>query len=749
MARRSIVLGSLVPCALGLLTGGTALAQPANNNCANATSVGSGAINVAGTTVGATADGVSTCAPGSPDVWYTFVAPASGTMQVKDCSANAAFTVLTAYANCGGADGNQIACMAAPTCSSGGLAFDVVNGRSYRVRVATTGGPGTFSLSFQMLYGLPMNDACSSPIPIVDGTWYGWTGGVFPTYHATNDGCTTCGGSQATPDVWFSYTNPDSCTRTVTATTCGSNYDTVLSAHTACPQIGFDCHSVACSDDNPSSGCAANSSTITFSVAPGQTMKIRVAGYNLAVGNFQLNVSSTISGPANQTCATATTVGEGAFPFNTCGSLYSTFPCLSFEFLQTVTYRYAPSAAGTATVSTCGQNIDTVVLVEEMNGSTCSTTGSQWCNDNGCGTGSYVTFPTVAGRSYIITVGRRGGNTGTLYIENSAVCGSPGSDHYRSVVLSKNPAGYWRLKLPASVAADEVGRPGVPCGNHPGVFEGPVAAASSAIIGAAPSELAATFNGSSTGVTQIFAPRVDIGFGTAHNFTISAWVRTNNSLAGPVVMQRSDPNSTCLGLMVGTSPAGPQYGKAIFSLEGPGIHHGAVSGASIDDGQWHFLTGLRQAYLIGFPPQFLYSYQIYVDGVISGYDNLSIGAPASHYATSGDPWMIGRYPAWDGIYTSRFTGDIDEVATFALALGSSEISTIYHAAFCAADVDDGSGLGHPDRGVDINDLLYFLAQYEAGLAPADLDDGSGTGTPDGGVDINDLLFFLAHYEAGC
>ncbi len=68
---------------------------------------------------------------------------------------------------------------------------------------------------------------------------------------------------------------------------------------------------------------------------------------------------------------------------------------------------------------------------------------------------------------------------------------------------------------------------------------------------------------------------------------------------------------------------------------------------------------------------------------------------------------------------------------------------------CPADLDDGSGLGVPDGGVDINDLLYFLAQYEAGALPADLDDGSFTGTPDGGVDINDLLFFLSHYEAGC
>ena len=68
---------------------------------------------------------------------------------------------------------------------------------------------------------------------------------------------------------------------------------------------------------------------------------------------------------------------------------------------------------------------------------------------------------------------------------------------------------------------------------------------------------------------------------------------------------------------------------------------------------------------------------------------------------------------------------------------------------CPADLDDGTGTGTPDGGVDINDLLYFLAQHEAGANAADLDDGTGTGTPDGGVDINDLLFFLAHYEAGC
>ncbi len=68
---------------------------------------------------------------------------------------------------------------------------------------------------------------------------------------------------------------------------------------------------------------------------------------------------------------------------------------------------------------------------------------------------------------------------------------------------------------------------------------------------------------------------------------------------------------------------------------------------------------------------------------------------------------------------------------------------------CPADVDDGSGLGQPDGGVDVNDLTYFLGRYEEGDVHADLDDGSGTGTHDLGVDINDLLFFLTRYESGC
>jgi len=71
-------------------------------------------------------------------------------------------------------------------------------------------------------------------------------------------------------------------------------------------------------------------------------------------------------------------------------------------------------------------------------------------------------------------------------------------------------------------------------------------------------------------------------------------------------------------------------------------------------------------------------------------------------------------------------------------------------SFCPADLDNSEGAGIPDGGVDINDLLFFLTQFEAGTAAADLDnDGQDPAQPDGGVDINDLLFFLTHFEAGC
>lgn len=70
-------------------------------------------------------------------------------------------------------------------------------------------------------------------------------------------------------------------------------------------------------------------------------------------------------------------------------------------------------------------------------------------------------------------------------------------------------------------------------------------------------------------------------------------------------------------------------------------------------------------------------------------------------------------------------------------------------SICPADLASANGAGC-DGGVDINDLLYFLGQFEAGSAAVDVDnDGAEPQALDGGVDINDLLYFLVRFEAGC
>ncbi len=117
-----------------------------------------------------------------------------------------------------------------------------------------------------------------------------------------------------------------------------------------------------------------------------------------------------------------------------------------------------------------------------------------------------------------------------------------------------------------------------------------------------------------------------------------------------------------------------------------------------------------------------------------------------HVALLGGPdYVVVRVPLGS---THIFACPVDS-----LFQDNSDTDANYAVEFtpipCVADVDDGSGTGSPDNGVTIDDLLYYLGQFEAGDAAADVDDGSGTGTPDGGVTIDDLIYYLTRFEAGC
>src|SRR5262245_38099267 len=72
---------------------------------------------------------------------------------------------------------------------------------------------------------LPANNNCSNATPIGNGSY------SFSTINATTDGPTfpSCWQTSAFADVWYRYTAQAN--GTVTADTCGANFDTILVAY--------------------------------------------------------------------------------------------------------------------------------------------------------------------------------------------------------------------------------------------------------------------------------------------------------------------------------------------------------------------------------------------------------------------------------------------------------------------------------------------------------------------------------------
>ncbi len=152
--------------------------------------------------------------------------------------------------------------------------------------------------------------------------------------------------------------------------------------------------------------------------------------------------------------------------------------------------------------------------------------------------------------------------------------------------------------------------------------------------------------------------------------------------------------------------------------------------------------------------------EFYIDLTELGWDGTSCIKIAGFVANGEGSYLsnqvIGGLPdgtgnlGGDGL--GNFIGGDSPVAliNFNNFAGNQFVEVCNGSIACLADVDNGSGLGIPDGGVTIDDLLYYLVVFEAGTScGADVDDGSGTGTPDGGVTIDDLLYFLVRFEAGC
>lgn len=251
--------------------------------CANATPIGEG--QFFGCTLEATNDGTDSCGASntSPDVWFAYTATADGvaTARTGEFAETNFDTTLAVFASCGG---NEI--VANDDAYSSGeseVSWLVASGATYVIRVSGyEGSNGNFELEIRNDPQAP-NDDCVNAIPVADGSYAGTTVGT------TGEGVLNCYYPE-THDVWYRYTNDSSCDVSVTFSTCNAvtDFDTILQLLDGCGgnSLGFN-------DDNCSSA-AGTSSTLTRTVAAGQTVLLRVYGFGTASGNFRLDVFTAI-----------------------------------------------------------------------------------------------------------------------------------------------------------------------------------------------------------------------------------------------------------------------------------------------------------------------------------------------------------------------------------------------------------------------------------------------------------------------
>ena len=127
-------------------------------------------------------------------------------------------------------------------------------------------------------------ETCGDAIPVSEGSFN------FDSTGFTNDGNSSCGDG-GSADIWFAYTPTTS--DNVTITTCGSSFDTILSAYSDCGGAELDCN-----DDS----CGVQSIITTLPVTQGVTIFLRVAEYGLdsTGGAGVINISVVSPPPPTQ-----------------------------------------------------------------------------------------------------------------------------------------------------------------------------------------------------------------------------------------------------------------------------------------------------------------------------------------------------------------------------------------------------------------------------------------------------------------
>lgn len=258
-------------------------------------------------------------------------------------------------------------------------------------------------------WAAPVNDDCANAIPVLSGVEL--TGS---TEDATGTEVSACSQDDFF-DVWHTYTA--AADEPVDISLCGSGFDTTLSVYDACGGALIECN-----DD--SFGCGAQSEVRCLALTSGQTVYIRIAGYQGQTGSYTLNVAPCTP-VANDACASAAplalnTLVEGDTVSSTGTGL--TAPCSSNDF-RDVWYSYTPAANQTVSVSLCGSYFDTTLSVFDACGGTAVACGE----DNG-----------ICGNPYNSFIGGLGLTGGTTYYVRVAGYNNQ-SGPYQLILFDNSP----------------------------------------------------------------------------------------------------------------------------------------------------------------------------------------------------------------------------------------------------------------------------------------------------------------------
>ncbi|MFO0973889.1 MAG: lamin tail domain-containing protein [Phycisphaerae bacterium] len=439
------------------------LPPPANETCATATTITitSGAGTASGSNVSAAVplDGttpVPSCnGSATKDIWYSFTTPASpaGTNPwVINTCGSAIDTVLQVLTAC--TAGSEVGCnddvVAGPCtgCSApqSEMTVSLTASTTYKIRVASgAGSPGGGAITVNIiLAAAPANDACASPTAIT-------ISGTCPTGTATGSNQFAASGLDGTQpamcvtadkDVFFSVAIPATPTGTnnwVFETCTGTTQDTVLQVLDACGGTVLGCN------DN-TAGCGTGAqSRVTIPLAAGTSVRVRVASVGSPACGGAFTLTAKLSPPANDFCANATAVSEGAFTWsNFCaGTDGAAFVAVcdptdtGTNVNSDVWFLYTATCTAVTTVTTCdapatGTNFTDTVLAVYPSGTCPPTDASRIaCDDDidapftcaASGLRSSLTFSAVKGTQYLIRVGAfstSAQGTGSLTISQPA-----------------------------------------------------------------------------------------------------------------------------------------------------------------------------------------------------------------------------------------------------------------------------------------------------------------------------------------